>query len=183
MRAAWTTPASCPVTCWRSAPKRKMPADSRRSSASDVRRSTPVTGIRRKLSGFTLTELVIVIVIAAILTAFAVSRIGTQGFDTEGFANQAIAMVRYAHKVPISQRRTVAVVVTAGTPGTLRLCYTNPSCAGGDLHEPPGENAFTKTSKSNVTVAGASFTFDALGKPSAGGAITVSGDGSHTITI
>lgn len=137
----------------------------------------------RNNSGFTMTELVIVIIISVILAAFAAARISTQAFDTEGFANQTIAMVRFAQKIAISQRRTVAVVVTPGTPGTIRLCYTDTSCTGGDVHEPPGSASFTKTSKSNVTVAGSSFTFSALGKPSAAGTITISGDGSTTVTI
>lgn len=147
-----------------------------------TRGSRSVTRKNRRASGFTLTELVIVMIVSVILAAFAAARISTQAFDTEGFANQAIAMVRYAQKIAISQRRTVAVKITPGTPGTIALCYTDTSC-GSPVHEPPGQDAFSKTSKSNVTVAGTSFTFNALGKPSAGGTVTISGDGSHTITI
>ena len=134
-------------------------------------------------TGFTLTELVVVIIIASILAAFAASRINVRGLDTEGFANRAAAMVRYAQKIAIAQRRTVAVVVTAGTPGTLRLCYTDTACSGGDVREPPGTGAFQHSSKAGIAVAGASFTFNALGRPSAGGDITVTGDGTKTITI
>jgi MSHA pilin protein MshC len=133
--------------------------------------------------GFTLTELVVVIIIATVLAAFAAARISTQGFETEGFANQTIAMVRYAQKIAISQRRTVAVVVTPGTPGSIRICYTDTSCSGGDVRQPSSTDPLTRTSKSNVTVAGASFTFSALGKPSAAATITISGDGSHTLTV
>ena len=139
--------------------------------------------ICRRRAGFTLTELVMVIIIASILAAFAVARINTASFDTEGYANRAAAMVRYAQRLAISQRRTVAVVVTAGTPGTLRLCYTDMACSGGDVREPPGTQAFQHTSKAGIAVAGSSFTFDALGRPSAGGNITVTGDGTKTITI
>lgn len=136
--------------------------------------------------GFTLTELVVVMIVATVLAAFAVARISTSDFDAEGFANQAIAMVRYAQKTAISQRRTVAVVLTKATPGTIRLCYTDTGCSGGDVREPPGTTAFTKNSKSNVAVGGTipSFTFSPLGKPSASGTITVSGgDVTRTITI
>jgi MSHA pilin protein MshC len=138
---------------------------------------------RLRPTGFTLAELVMVLIIAAILAAVAVSRINTAGFDTEGYANRAAAMVRYAQRLAISQRRTVAVVVTAGTPGTLKLCYTDTACSGGDVREPPGTDAFQHTSKAGIGVAGSSFTFNALGRPSGGGTITVTGDGTKTITI
>ncbi len=130
--------------------------------------------------GFTLTELVVVIVIMTILSALAISRISTQGFDTEGFANRAIAMVRYAQKVAVSQRRTVAVVVTGNN---LKLCYVDTACSGGTVNEPPGANAFSYDAPSGVTLSGSSFTFSALGKPSAGGVLTVTGDVARTITI
>ena len=135
--------------------------------------------LRRVPHGFTLTELVVVIIIATILAAFAVSRISTQSFDTGGFANRATAMVRYAQKVAIAQRRTVFVVVSASN---IKLCYTDSGCAT-PLHEPPGTNAFSYNTPSGVTLSGSTFSFNALGKPSAGGTITVTGDVARAITV
>ena len=132
-------------------------------------------------AGFTLIELVTVMAIAAILVAIAVSRISTTSFDTEGFANRAAAMVRYAQKIAISQRRTVAVVISGNT---LSLCYTDTTCSGGSVHEPPGTNAFSYTAQSPISItAGTSFTFNPLGKPSAGQTITVTGDIARNIVI
>lgn len=136
--------------------------------------------VRRVSNGFTLTELVVVIVIATILSAFAISRINVASFDTEGFANRAAAMVRYAQRIAISQRRTVWVVISGNT---LSLCYTTAACGGGAVQEPPGTNAFSYSAPSGVTLAGANFSFDALGRPSAGGTITVTGDVARTITV
>lgn len=135
---------------------------------------------RARTAGFTLTELVVVIVIAGILSALAISRINTQSFDTEGFANRAIAMVRYAQRIAVSQRRTVAVVVASNS---ISICYTDTACSGGAVREPPGTGAFAYSAPSGVTLAGTSFTFSALGKPSAGGTFTVTGDVARTITI
>ncbi len=131
-------------------------------------------------AGFTLTELVVVIVIVTILSALAISRIKTQSFDTEGFANRAIAMVRYAQKIAISQRRTVAVVVSGNN---LKLCYADAACSGGAVREPPGTSAFSYNAPSGVSLSGSSFAFNALGKPSAGGVLTVTGDVARAITI
>ncbi len=127
-----------------------------------------------------MIELVTVIGIAAILAAFAFSRINVASFDTEGFANRAAAMVRYAQKIAISQRRMVFVVIAGNT---LSLCYTTAACGGGAVHEPPGTGAFSFSAPSGVTLAGANFSFDALGRPSAGGTITVTGDVARTITV
>lgn len=135
---------------------------------------------RNGSAGFTLTELVMVIAIAAILTAFAVSRISVTSFDTEGFANRAAAMVRYAQKLAISQRRTVAVVITSTN---IQLCYTDTACSGGSVHEPPGTSAFSFNAPSGVALGGSSLTFSALGRPNAGASITITGDVVRTITV
>ncbi|MBI3375539.1 MAG: prepilin-type N-terminal cleavage/methylation domain-containing protein [Betaproteobacteria bacterium] len=131
-------------------------------------------------AGFTLTELVMVIAIASILAAFAVSRINVASFDTEGFANRAAAMVRYAQKIAISQRRTVFVVISGST---LSLCYTDSNC-GTPVREPPGTNAFSFGAPSGVSLSGTTFSFSALGKPSSGPVtITVTGDVARTLTV
>ena len=66
----------------------------------------------RTAGGFTLTELVVVIVIVAILAVFAASRFSSQSFNTRGFTDQTLAMLRYAQKTAVSQRRTVCVSIS-----------------------------------------------------------------------
>lgn len=136
-------------------------------------------------AGFTLTELVMVIVIASILAAFAAARISTTSFDTEGFANRAAAMVRYAQRIAISQRRNVHVVIASNK---ISLCYVTTNCgtpsATSPVREPPGTDAFSYGAPSGVTISGTSFSFSALGKPSIGAVtITVTGDVARTITV
>lgn len=138
---------------------------------------------RRTALGFTLTELVVVMVIAGILSAFAISRINTADFNTEGFANQLAAAVRYAQKTAISQRRNVSVTVAAGA-----VSLTYPDLGGAAVRQPPGTDPFTISKPAAATLggtlAGTTFTFSALGKPSpGGGTITVSGGDIAIITI
>lgn len=133
-------------------------------------------------SGFTLIELVTVIGIATILSVFAISRINTTSFNTEGFANQLAATIRYAQKIAISQHRNVAVTVSTGS---VSLSYPD---IGSPVHQPPGADPFTVNKPSDVTLAGTlagtTFTFSALGKPSpGGGTIIVSGGDIAPITI
>jgi MSHA pilin protein MshC len=131
-------------------------------------------------TGFTIIELVVVIGIATILSVFAIARINTSSFDTEGFANRAAAMVRYAQKIAVAQRRTVFVVISGNN---LSLCYTNSACSS-PVHEPPGTNPFSYTAPSGVTLSNmTSFSFDSLGRPSSGGTLKVTGDVVRDIVI
>jgi MSHA pilin protein MshC len=135
----------------------------------------------RPATGFTLTELVVVIIIATALGALAVARINTQPFEAEGLANEVAAAVRYAQKVAISQRRDVAVGIAGNT-----VSLTYPGIGGAAVRKPPGTDPFT-VSKGGVSVTGAGFTFNALGKPSVTSTITVTGGDSpptvKTITV
>ncbi len=139
---------------------------------------------QRIARGFTLIELVVVMVIASILAAYAVSQINTQGFDALGFADQTAAMLRYAQKVAVSQRRTVAVVISSSQ---VKLCYTDAACSGGSVSQPlgSGAGAFLTNANSGVSISGATFTFNSLGQASVGQTITITGSGgfSRQITV
>ena len=94
-------------------------------------------------------------------------------------------MVRYAQKIAISQRRTVFVITTVGPPSNIRLCYPDVTTpCDTPLREPPGTNAFSYNAPSGVSLSAANFSFNALGRPSAGPAITVTdGVTPRTITV
>jgi MSHA pilin protein MshC len=137
---------------------------------------------RRVSQGFTLIELVVVIVISGILVAYAASQINTKTFDALGFADQTVGMVRYAQKLAISQRRTVAVVFSGNS---VSLCYTDTACSGGQVLQPPGMAAFQLTAPSGATLAGTTFSYNSLGQPSSGPiTVTVSGPSfTRSVTV
>ena len=118
--------------------------------------------IRQSAVGFTIVELVTVMVIAAILSAFAISRINVASFDTEGFANQVSATLRFAQKIAVSQRRNVAVAISASA---VALSY--PDLGGAAVHQPPGTDPFIVSKPSGTTLGGTlvgtTVTFSALG--------------------
>ena len=145
----------------------------------------------RTAEGFTLTELVVVMVIVAILAAFAVSRFSSQSFDTLGFTDQTAAMLRYAQKTAVSQRRTVCVSISGNA---ISLSYT--PCPGGTVLPLPGSSGnfpVSAPSGVSVTLTGTTspFSFSALGQPSSSSGVpltaqltvTIVGDVTNAITV
>lgn len=129
--------------------------------------------------GFTLTELVIIIVILGIISAVAAPRFFDRStFDSRGFHDQTLAALRYAQKSAIAQHRTVCVTFTAGSVA-LTIDNTVPADGACDvaLTGPTGD-PYTVNAPSGISLSGyADFSFNAFGAPSmaAKQSITVSG--------
>ena len=141
-------------------------------------------GRNRRLGqqGFTLIELIMVIVMLGVLAVFAAPRIFNSGdFYARGFHDETLALLRYAQKTAIAQRRTVCVAFTT-TTATLSIAPTagTSACVAGDVALiGPNKNctAGTPTGAKGCITAGAGVTynvfpptlmFDGLGQPTAG---------------
>lgn len=125
-------------------------------------------------SGFTVVELVTIMVILGIIAAIAAPRFFDRNtFDSRSFHDQVISTLRYAQKAAIAQRRFVCVAFTANsitlTTGATAACGTN-------LAAPAGQSPYSVSSSSaSFAATPAAFNFDALGRASLAQNITVNG--------
>ena len=135
----------------------------------------------KKSAGFTLIELVMVIVIVGIVALVGAARFfDASAFKSRGFADQAQAALRYAQKEAIAQHRNVCVAMTASTI-TLTIASASgaASACGPNLPFPAGGNSINAPSGVTLTASPVSppvsFNFDALGTTAVKQTITVSG--------
>lgn len=137
--------------------------------------------MKRRSRGFTLAELVVVIVVAAILAAIAIPQFSFRDIDAAWFHDQARSAVRYAQRTAVAQRRCVFVSVS---PTQLSLLYGDGGCAitATPVRELRTDQAFVVTAPSGLTLSAApnTFSFNGLGRPSAAATIGV---GPRTITV
>lgn len=138
--------------------------------------------------GFTMVELITVIVIVGVLAAVAAPRFFDRGtFDSRGFHDQVISTLRYAQKAAIAQRRLVCVSFPSSTRIVINTaanfadlaCNTDLQSPGGTY--PAGQTTYTVDAPSGVTLSGyANFNFNALGRPSFGVAQSIAVSGYAT---
>ncbi|MDD5390594.1 MAG: GspH/FimT family protein [Gallionellaceae bacterium] len=138
-----------------------------------------------RLAGFTLVELVAIIIIAGILAAVAGPRFfNAATFASRGYADQATGLLRYAQKLAIARHADVTVQV--GGSG-LSLCASagNPCADVNPWPGPQGETPYRADAPGGVTLTGsaAAVSFDAQGRPSNGITLTISGDTVRTLTV
>lgn len=66
----------------------------------------------RGVGGFTLVELIVILIVIGVLAVAALPRFADQTvFEARGFHDETLSLLRYAQKSAIAQRRTVCVAL------------------------------------------------------------------------
>jgi len=142
----------------------------------------------RLKKGFTLIELIVVILLVSILAAYMLPKIDLNVFRQSGFVQQATATIRYGQKQAIGSGCDINVSITAagctvqwnGSPGglgclALATAITNPAT---------GLNNFCDNSSPESTVdLPTALRFDNIGRPTATTGDLVINLGGRTITV
>jgi len=105
-----------------------------------------------RAAGFTMVELIVVMVIMGILSAVAVERFFDNAtFEAREYADQVKTVIRYAQKLAIAQNRAIYVSAPAGR---FAVCTASGCAAGTLVTAPAGANSGSSATKSACTSAG-----------------------------
>jgi len=87
--------------------------------------------VRCSQHGFTLVELIMVIVMMGVLAVFAAPRLfDSTDFYARGFHDETMALLRYAQKAAVAQRRLVCVSLTLPEPAMAKLSIASEPAPG-----------------------------------------------------
>jgi prepilin-type N-terminal cleavage/methylation domain-containing protein len=132
--------------------------------------------------GFTMVELIIVISLIGILAAVGAGRLfGSDELKARAFANQLAQVLSAGQRMAVAQRRTVYAQVVA-SPGSLQLCL-DAACTTPVAPAPGDAPLVSAPDGMGLQAASTAFSFDGLGRPSFGAALTLTvlaADGSST---
>ncbi len=131
--------------------------------------------------GYTLVELVTVVVILGILSAFAVPRFFDQDvFEERGFYEEVVAALRYGQKIAVGSGCPVRVSITAGGYDLKQQAASGNRCDPADatwavpVLLPDGQAAAGSTPAGITLTPVTTYQYDGLGQTNLGGNLTVS---------
>jgi len=133
----------------------------------------------RRPGGFTMIEVVAVLIMLGIIAAVAVARFADNNAETVAEAEIFKSHLRYAQLRAMGDIYPWTITVGGAS---YALSTTNPSIIAPVL---PGESGTTHSYDGGVTSTGGTFTFDWRGQPTTGGggSITFAGTPGVTVTI
>lgn len=141
-----------------------------------------------RTSGFSLIELVMIIVVVSILGVVVLVRYHDPAETAVSIEADRLGRdIRHVQMLAMTWGQTLRLTAAGATYSVS--CVTpsaTPPCDVSPVNDPAvtdatGNPAFTRTLQSGITVAGATLDIDALGRPESGGAL-FNGDTTYTLT-
>ncbi len=142
--------------------------------------------LARHSSGFTLVELVLVLVVAGVLAGVAVPRLMSQdAWRTRGAAIEVRAALRHAQQLAVSKNREVCVSLSATQVQLTLNPLANPGgVCSVDIQRPGSSDAYRVVLPAGVALVPAgAVRFDARGRPQPDVSQTWTLGGSQTVSL
>ena len=127
------------------------------------------------VKGFTLMELVIVMLLVGILAAYAVPRLDLAGFRSAGFSQQSLSAIRFAQKQAISTGCSVEVEINTVDAEVCELKWSGCAANANIPNPASGSNDFCADSTPVGVVPTVNFTFNRIGAPTAAQSFSIDG--------
>lgn len=126
--------------------------------------------------GFTLTELVLILVLIGIMAAFVAPRLDILGFERQSFARELTIALRHAQRVAIAAACPVVVDIDSGG---YAVRWGGGDCGSQALSHPSRGGEFSGAG--DVSTGTGAVRFDARGRTA--GPTTIVVTGGATITV
>lgn len=132
----------------------------------------------RLQNGFTVVELILVLVIVGVLAAVVGPRFfDRRVFDDRLFFDQSRSAVRYGQKLALASGCLTQVSLDAGGYRLRQAAGCTTGAFSADVMGPDGQSPFVGTAPAGVSVSATNFpvVFDSLGRPSSAASASIGG--------